>query len=167
MNYIRQAKYNDIDRIAEILVFNYRLNFYPIFRDDGFYFEELMVVKQKATYEHELDSIWVYDDGVVKGFEKTLEINGIGYRAVKQGNNLVLSVGYSHNIEMVPPAGITVEVPSQTQIIIKGADKQVVGEFAAKIRSKRPPEPYKGKGIKYSTEFVRRKEGKTGGKGKK
>lgn len=106
-------------------------------------------------------------DGVVKGFEKTLEINGIGYRAVKQGNNLVLSVGYSHNIEMVPPAGITVEVPSQTQIIIKGADKQVVGEFAAKIRSKRPPEPYKGKGIKYSTEFVRRKEGKTGGKGKK
>lgn len=106
-------------------------------------------------------------DGVVKGFEKTLEINGIGYRAVKQGSNLVLSVGYSHNIEMVPPEGITVEVPSQTQIIIKGADKQVVGEFAAKIRSKRPPEPYKGKGIKYSTEFVRRKEGKTGGKGKK
>ena len=68
MNYIRQAKYDDIDRIAEILVFNYRLNFYPIFRDDGFYFEELTVVKQKATYEHELDSIWVYDDGVVKGF---------------------------------------------------------------------------------------------------
>lgn len=106
-------------------------------------------------------------DGVVKGFEKTLEINGIGYRAVKQGNTLVLSLGYSHNIDMVPPEGVTVEVPSQTQIIVKGADKQAVGEFAAKIRSKRPPEPYKGKGIKYSTEFVRRKEGKTGGKGKK
>lgn len=106
-------------------------------------------------------------DGVLKGFEKTLEINGIGYRAVKQGNTLVLSLGYSHNIEMVPPAGVTVDVPSQTQIIVKGADKQAVGEFAAKIRSKRPPEPYKGKGIKYNTEFVRRKEGKTGGKGKK
>ena len=90
MNYIRQAKYDDIERIAEILVFNYRLNFYPIFRDDGFYFEELMVVKQKATYEHELDSIWVYDDGVVKGFIQieNAEVKKLFVEPVLQGNSI-------------------------------------------------------------------------------
>ena len=101
-------------------------------------------------------------DGVTKGFSKKLEINGVGYRAVSQNGNLVLYLGYSHNIEMVPPAGIKVEVPDQNHITISGCDKQVVGEFAAKVRGKRPPEPYKGKGIKYSDEHVRRKEGKTG-----
>ncbi len=106
-------------------------------------------------------------DGVTKGFEKTLEINGVGYRASKAGNKLVLNLGYSHSIEMVEPEGITVEVPTANKIIIKGANKQVVGEFAAKIRSKRKPEPYKGKGIKYSDEVIRRKEGKSGGAGKK
>ncbi len=106
-------------------------------------------------------------EGVTKGFEKALDINGVGYRAQKQGKKLVLTLGYSHPVEMEEPAGITVEVPAQNKIIVKGMDKQAVGEFAAKIRSKREPEPYKGKGIKYETEVIRRKEGKTGGKGKK
>ncbi|HEY9060293.1 MAG TPA: 50S ribosomal protein L6 [Pseudobacteroides sp.] len=106
-------------------------------------------------------------EGVTKGFEKGLEINGVGYRAAKQGKKLVLTLGYSHPVEMEEPAGITVEVPAQNKIIVKGIDKQAVGEFAAKIRGKREPEPYKGKGIKYETEVIRRKEGKTGGKGKK
>ena len=90
MNYIRQAKYDDIDRIAEILVFNYRLNFYPIFRDDGFYFEEITVVKQKATYEHELDSIWVYDDGVVKGFIQieNAQVKKLFVEPALQGNSI-------------------------------------------------------------------------------
>ena len=90
MNYIRQAKYDDIERIAEILVFNYRLNFYPIFRDDGFYFEELTVTKQKATYEHKLDSIWVYDDGVVKGFIQieNAEVKKLFVEPVLQGNSI-------------------------------------------------------------------------------
>lgn len=104
-------------------------------------------------------------DGVTKGFEKTLEINGVGYRASKQGKKLVLSVGYSHNIEMEDPDGVTTEVSAdQTKIVVKGINKQAVGEFAAKIRSKRKPEPYKGKGIKYSDEVIRRKEGKSAGK---
>jgi large subunit ribosomal protein L6 len=105
--------------------------------------------------------------GVTQGFEKTLEINGVGYRAQKQGKKLVLTLGYSHPVEMDEPAGITVDVPAQNKIIVKGIDKQAVGEFAAKIRGKREPEPYKGKGIKYENEIIRRKEGKTGGKGKK
>jgi large subunit ribosomal protein L6 len=105
--------------------------------------------------------------GVTQGFEKALEINGVGYRAQKQGKKLVLTLGYSHPVEMDEPAGITIEVPAQNKIIVKGIDKQAVGEFAAKIRGKREPEPYKGKGIKYETEVIRRKEGKTGGKGKK
>ena len=90
MNYIRQAKYDDIDRIAEILVFNYRLNFYPIFRNDGFYFEELTVVKQKAAYEHELDSIWVYDDGVVKGFIQieNAQVKKLFVEPALQGNSI-------------------------------------------------------------------------------
>jgi len=106
-------------------------------------------------------------EGVTKGYQKELEINGVGYRAQKQGKKLILSLGYSHPVEMEDPEGITSEVPSPNTIIIKGADKQLVGEYAAKIRAKRPPEPYKGKGIKYATEVIRRKEGKTGGKGKK
>ena len=103
-------------------------------------------------------------DGVTKGYVKELEINGVGYRAALQGKTLVLNVGFSHQIDMIPPEGITVEVPAQTKIIIKGINKQMVGEFAAKVRSKKPPEPYKGKGIKYVDEVVRRKEGKTGAK---
>ena len=106
-------------------------------------------------------------EGVTKGYEKGLEINGVGYRALKQGKKLVLTLGYSHPVEMEEPDGITVEVPAPNKLVVKGIDKQAVGEFAAKIRSKREPEPYKGKGIKYDTEVIRRKEGKTGGKGKK
>lgn len=106
-------------------------------------------------------------EGVTKGYEKTLEINGVGYRALKTGNKLVLNIGYSHPVELIEPSEITVEVPTQTKIIVKGINKQAVGEFAAIIRSKREPEPYKGKGIKYINEVIRRKEGKTGGKGKK
>jgi large subunit ribosomal protein L6 len=106
-------------------------------------------------------------EGVTKGFEKALDINGVGYRAQKQGKKLVLTLGYSHPVEMEEPEGITVEVPAPNKIIVKGMDKQVVGEFAAMIRGKREPEPYKGKGIKYETEVIRRKEGKAGGKGKK
>lgn len=105
--------------------------------------------------------------GVTNGFEKNLEINGVGYRAAKQGKKLVLTLGYSHPVEMEEPSGITVDVPTPNKLIVKGMDKQAVGEFAAKIRSKREPEVYKGKGIKYETEVIRRKEGKTGGKGKK
>ncbi len=105
--------------------------------------------------------------GVTNGFEKALEINGVGYRAQKQGKKLVLTLGYSHPVEMDEPAGITIDVPAPNKVIVKGIDKQAVGEFAAKIRSKREPEVYKGKGIKYETEVIRRKEGKTGGKGKK
>jgi large subunit ribosomal protein L6 len=101
-------------------------------------------------------------DGVTKGFEKTLEINGVGYRAQKQGNKLVLNLGYSHPIEMDDPAGISVEVPANTKIIVKGIDKQLVGAHAANIRKQREPEPYKGKGIKYTDEYIRRKEGKAG-----
>lgn len=103
-------------------------------------------------------------EGVTNGFAKTLEVNGVGYRAAKEGNKLVLTVGYSHpvNVEEVP--GITIEVPNANTIVIHGIDKQQVGQFAADVRSKRPPEPYKGKGIKYSYEVVRRKVGKTGAK---
>ncbi len=106
-------------------------------------------------------------DGVTKGYAKELEINGVGYRAALQGKTLVLNVGFSHQINMDPPEGITIEVPAQNKIIIKGTNKQMVGEFAAKVRGKKPPEPYKGKGIKYVDEVIRRKEGKTGGAGKK
>ncbi len=102
--------------------------------------------------------------GVTEGFSKTLEINGVGYRAQKQGTKLVLTLGYSHPVEFVEFDGITLEVPSQNTIIVKGIDKQVVGQVAADIRSKRPPEPYKGKGIKYAGETILRKEGKAGGK---
>jgi large subunit ribosomal protein L6 len=100
--------------------------------------------------------------GVTKGYEKKLEISGVGFRAAKQGNKLTLTLGFSHPIEMVDPNGITTEVPAPNQIIVKGYDKQLVGNYAAKIREFRIPEPYKGKGIKYANEVVRRKEGKTG-----
>jgi len=98
---------------------------------------------------------------------ESLGDNGVGYRAQKQGKKLILTLGYSHPVEMEEPQGITVEVPAPNKIVVKGADKQAVGEFAAKIRSKREPEVYKGKGIKYEDEVIRRKEGKAGGKGKK
>jgi large subunit ribosomal protein L6 len=101
-------------------------------------------------------------EGVTKGFEKVLEISGVGYRAQKQGKKLVLTLGFSHPVEMEEPEGITVEVPTPNKIIVKGNDKQEVGQFAAKIRSKREPEVYKGKGIKYDYEVIRRKEGKAG-----
>ncbi len=103
--------------------------------------------------------------GVNEGFKKELEINGIGYRAAKQGKDLVLNIGYSHDVVMPETDGITVEVPAPNKIIISGPDKQKVGQFAAEVRGKRPPEPYKGKGIKYVDEVIRRKEGKAG-KGK-
>jgi large subunit ribosomal protein L6 len=102
--------------------------------------------------------------GVTEGFKKTLEVNGVGYRVQMQGNNLVMNLGFSHQVIMEVPEGIKVECPSATSIIISGSDKQKVGQFAAQVREKRPPEPYKGKGIKYSDEHIRRKEGKAGKK---
>ena len=100
--------------------------------------------------------------GVSEGFQKALELQGVGYRAQLQGKKLVLNVGYSHPVEIDAPAGIEIEVPNNTSIIVKGSDKEVVGELAANIRGVRPPEPYKGKGIRYVGEYVRRKDGKTG-----
>lgn len=105
-------------------------------------------------------------EGVHTGYSKTLEIVGIGYRATMQGKDLVLSVGYSHTVTMSAPEGITITVPSANQVVVSGADKQMVGQFASEIRGVRPPEPYKGKGIKYADEHVRRKEGKAGKGGK-
>ena len=102
--------------------------------------------------------------GVTEGYVKSLDIVGTGYRAAKQGNKLVLTLGFSHPVEMEDPQGIEVEVPAQNKIIVKGIDKQLVGSYAAKIRSWREPEPYKGKGIKYIDEHIRRKVGKTGSK---
>lgn len=101
-------------------------------------------------------------EGVTKGYEKKLEIVGVGYRVQKQGNKLVLSLGFSHPVEMEDPDGIETEAPTQTEILVRGINKQLVGNYAAKIRDWRRPEPYKGKGIRYSGENVRRKEGKTG-----
>ncbi len=101
-------------------------------------------------------------EGVLKGYEKKLEIVGVGYRANKKGKTLNLQLGFSHPVDMEDPEGITTETPSQTEIIVKGIDKQLVGNYAAKIRDLRPPEPYKGKGIRYAGEYVRRKEGKAG-----
>ena len=103
-------------------------------------------------------------EGVEKGFAKELEINGVGYRADKKGNQLVMRLGFSHEVIVEEIPGITIEVPSPNKIFIRGIDKQVVGQFAAEVRGKRPPEPYKGKGIKYVDEVIRRKVGKTGGK---
>lgn len=102
--------------------------------------------------------------GVTNGFEKNLELNGVGYKASKQGSKLVLNVGYSHPVEITPPEGIEIDVPAATKITVKGMDKEKVGAIAANIRSVREPEPYKGKGIKYENEHIRRKAGKTGAK---
>ena len=102
--------------------------------------------------------------GVSEGFSKKLEVNGVGYRAAKQGNTLVLTLGYSHPVNVAEVPGIHIDVPQPNQIIISGPDKQQVGQFAAEVREKRPPEPYKGKGIKYDYETIIRKEGKTGKK---
>ncbi len=100
--------------------------------------------------------------GVSEGFQKSLELQGVGYRAEKRGKNLVLTVGYSHQVEYPEPEGLSISTPSPTVIVVEGADKQRVGQAAAEIRSVRPPEPYKGKGIRYQGEHVRRKAGKTG-----
>ena len=105
-------------------------------------------------------------EGVTNGFKKELEVNGVGYRVQKQGKNLVMNLGYSHQVTMSETEDIKIEVPAPNKIIILGADKQKVGQFAAQVREKRPPEPYKGKGIKYVNEVIIRKEGKAG-KGKK
>ena len=101
-------------------------------------------------------------EGVTNGFSKELDVNGVGYRVQKNGKTLVLNLGYSHPIEMPEEEGITIDVPNPNKIIVSGIDKQQVGQFAAVIREKRPPEPYKGKGIKYVDEHIRRKEGKAG-----
>ena len=103
-------------------------------------------------------------EGVTNGYKKELEINGVGYRAAKSGNKLTLTLGYSHPVEMIYPEGITTTLEGNNKIIVEGIDKEKVGQFAAEIRTKRPPEPYKGKGIKYTTETIRRKVGKTGKK---
>lgn len=103
-------------------------------------------------------------EGVTKGYEKVLEINGVGYRAAKSGKKLTLTLGYSHPVEMMDPDGIETVLEGQNKITVKGIDKEKVGQFAAEIRTKRPPEPYKGKGIKYADEHIRRKVGKTGKK---
>lgn len=104
--------------------------------------------------------------GVTEGYSKELEVNGVGYRAAKQGKDLVLNIGFSHQVIMPEIDGISIEVPNPNKIVISGPDKQMVGQFAAEVREKRPPEPYKGKGIKYVDEHVRRKEGKAGKGGK-
>ena len=104
--------------------------------------------------------------GVTEGFKKELDVNGVGYRVAKEGNKLVMNLGFSHQVIMEEKDGITIEVPGPNKIIISGADKQKVGQFAAEVREKRPPEPYKGKGIKYADEHIRRKEGKAGKGGK-
>lgn len=102
--------------------------------------------------------------GVTAGYEKKMLLNGVGYRAEKKGNTLVMNLGFSHPVEMVDPEGITTETPDATTVVVKGIDKALVGNYAANIRSWREPEPYKGKGIKYENEVIRRKEGKTGAK---
>ena len=105
-------------------------------------------------------------EGVTNGYTKTLEVNGVGYRAIKNGKDVTLNLGYSHPVIVSETDDIKIDVPNPNTLVISGIDKQKVGQFAAEVRSKRPPEPYKGKGIKYSTEVIRRKEGKTGAKGK-
>ncbi len=104
--------------------------------------------------------------GVTEGFKKELEVNGVGYRVAMEGKKLVMNIGFSHQVTMEQPEGITIEVPTPNKIVISGSNKQQVGQFAAEVREKRPPEPYKGKGIKYTDEVIRRKEGKTGAKKK-
>ena len=130
--------------------------------------EEIVVSRpndlKKNKSLHGLTRTLIYNMvvGVTEGYEKKLEVNGVGYRAQKQGKKLVLSLGYSHPVEMEDPEGIETVLDGQNIIIVKGIDKEKVGQYAAEIRSKREPEPYKGKGIKYDTEVIRRKVGKTG-----
>lgn len=121
---------------------------------------------RKARAFHGLSRTMVYNlvNGVSKGFEKRLEIQGVGYRAALEGKNLNLSLGYSHPVKIEPPAGIEIKTEGNNKIIVFGANKQLVGDIAAKIRSKRPPEVYKGKGIRYEGEYVRKKAGKAGKK---
>ena len=121
--------------------------------------EEKQIKAFHGLYRNLLNNMVI---GVTDGYSKLLEINGTGYRAVKSGNKLTLTLGYSHPVEMEQPAGITFDVPSSNVIIIRGIDKELVGQTAAVIRTKRPPEVYRGKGIKYVDEHIRRKEGKTG-----
>ncbi|NCB62352.1 MAG: 50S ribosomal protein L6 [Clostridia bacterium] len=104
--------------------------------------------------------------GVTDGFKKELDVNGVGYRVAKEGKKLVMNIGFSHQVIMEEPEGVTIDVPTPNKIIVSGSSKQQVGQFAAEVREKRPPEPYKGKGIKYTDEVIRRKEGKTGVKKK-
>ncbi len=130
--------------------------------------EEIKVTRpndlKKMKSLHGLTRTLIYNMiiGVTEGYEKRLEVNGVGYRAAKQGKKLTLSLGYSHPVEMEDPEGVEVTVDGQNLIIVKGIDKEKVGQYAAEIREKRPPEPYKGKGIKYDYEVIRRKAGKTG-----
>ncbi|HEY4543583.1 MAG TPA: 50S ribosomal protein L6 [Tissierellaceae bacterium] len=129
---------------------------------------ELVVSRPSESKEdrmmHGLSRTLIYNMivGVTEGYSKTLLITGTGYRAAKQGNKLVLNLGFSHPVEVEEPEGITIEVPAATQIVVSGADKQKVGSVAAVIRSYRRPEPYKGKGVRYADEHIRRKVGKTG-----
>lgn len=120
------------------------------------------IKKHKSLHGLSRTLIWNMVEGVTEGYSKTLDIVGTGYRAAKQGNKLVLTLGYSHPIELEDPEGIEVEVPATNKIIVKGINKQLVGNYASKIRDFRKPEPYKGKGIKYTDEIIRRKVGKTG-----
>ena len=130
--------------------------------------EEIKVTRpndlKKMKSLHGLTRTLIYNMivGVTEGYEKKLEVNGVGYRAAKQGKKLTLSLGFSHPVEMEDPEGVEVTVDGQNLIIVKGIDKEKVGQYAAEIREKRPPEPYKGKGIKYDYEVIRRKAGKTG-----
>ncbi len=120
------------------------------------------IKKHKSLHGLSRTLIWNMVEGVTEGYSKTLDIIGTGYRAAKQGNKLVLTLGYSHPIELEDPDGLEVEVPATNKIIVKGINKQLVGNYASKIRDYRKPEPYKGKGIKYTDEIIRRKVGKTG-----
>ena len=120
------------------------------------------IKKHKSLHGLSRTLIWNMVEGVTEGYSKTLDIVGTGYRATKQGNKLVLTLGYSHPIELEDPEGLEVEVPAANKIIVKGINKQLVGNYASKIRDYRKPEPYKGKGIKYTDEIIRRKVGKTG-----
>lgn len=128
----------------------------------------IIVTRKAETKEarslHGLSRSLIYNmvEGVSRGYRKELEINGVGFRAVKQGTDLVMNLGFSHQVTVPEPAGITIEVPAPNRIVVRGADKQAVGQLAAEIRAKRPPEPYKGKGIRYAGEHIIRKEGKAG-----
>lgn len=135
-------------------------------QEDNQIFVERKNETKKQKQLHGLTRALIFNmvKGVSEGYSKILELNGVGYRAQLKGKNIILNLGYSHPVEVTTVEGIVFEVPNQTQIIVSGIDKQLVGETAAKIRQWRKPEPYKGKGIKYSDEVIRRKEGKTGKK---